>query len=389
MKTKKTKPLSLIVRQSIVGVASVLMAGLPLQSVSAASDPVLQTAMNTIVAAGYPGAYVNDSGKTAAAGVADVVTGRKMRPYLRMRVGSLTKSFVAAVALQLVDEGKLSLDDTVDHWKPGLLPYGNQITLRMLLQHTSGVPDYLENGSNPQIVPFINDPAYRTRTWTPRQIVALVSSQPPDFTPGATADYSDTNYIIAGMIIEAASHHTIRYEIQNRIITPLHLTYTSFPITRSTLSAPFSHGYSFLLDPVTHTPLPGTLTDETAYNPSLFWATGALVSNPADINSFYQALLGGHLLSASLTAQMKQTVPVTDPNFPPGIGFGLGIWSWQLPCIQVWGHEGEIPGYNTYSFSTVDGSRTITMEANQLKATDPMFLTAFATYQSLWCSSTE
>lgn len=387
MKTIKIELMYATARRSMVCVAVVLMAGMPLQSASAASDPALQAAMNTIVAAGYPGAYVNDSGNTAAAGVADVATGRNMRPNLNMRVGSVTKSFVAAVTLQLVDEGKLSLDDTVEHWKPGLLPYGNQVTLRMALQHTSGIPDYLESGSNPQIVPFINDPAFRERTWAPRQIVALVSSQPPDFTPGTQAEYSDTNYIVVGMVVEAATHHTIGHEIHNRIIAPLHLTHTSFPVTQSTLPMPFSHGYSLLLDPLSHAPLPGTRTDETTYNPSLFWATGALASNPADINTFYHALLGGHLLSASLTAQMKQTVPVTDPNFPPGIGFGLGIWSWQLPCIQVWGHEGEIPGFNTYSFSTEDGSRTVTMEANQLKATEPMFLTAFTTYQSLWCSN--
>lgn len=377
------------VRQGVIGLCStLLLITVQAHSVGATGNPVLQAAMNGIVTAGYPGAYVNDSGDTAAAGVANVATGQPMRPYLTMRVGSLTKSFVAAVALQLVGEGKLSLNDTVEHWKPGLLPYGNQVTVRMLLQHTSGIPDYLESGSNPQLIPFINDPAFRQRTWTPRQIVSLVSSQPSNFTPGAQAQYSDTNYIVAGMIIEAASHHTVGTEIQNRIISPLHLTHTSFPTTAKTLPAPFTHGYSFLLDPTLGTPIPGTLTDETEYSPSLFWATGAIISNAEDINTFYRALLSGHLLSPSLTAQMKQTVPVTDPNFPPGIGFGLGIWSWQLPCgVQVWGHEGEIPGFNTYAFSTVNGNRTITMEANQLKATDPMFFTAFDTYQSLWCSN--
>jgi D-alanyl-D-alanine carboxypeptidase len=374
--------------RTMVGSAVASIAILLLPSVSSAgSDPFLQGEMDNLVQAGYPGAAIDDSGSTAASGVADVVSGQAMQPNQSVRIGSLTKTFVATVALQLVREGRLSLDDTVERWEPGLLPYGDQVTVRMLLNHTSGVPDYYEKGSNPLLFQFINDPGFRTITWTPQQLVALVSNQPPTFHPGAQSEYSDTNYVIAGMIIETVTGDTIGNEIRNRIIAPLHLKHTMFPTAdQTTLPSPSGRGYSFLVDR-NDNPIPGTLTDETEYNTSLMWAMGAMVSNLSDLNTFYHALFSGQLLPANMLAQMVQTVPVHEPDFPPqGVGFGLGIWSWQLPCgTTVWGHEGEVPGFNTWSFSTADGSRTVSMVTNQLLATPAMFGTEFANYAAVWC----
>jgi D-alanyl-D-alanine carboxypeptidase len=346
----------------------------------------LQAAMDNIVAAGYPAAYVNDTGLTAASGVADLTTGQPATADLNMRAGSITKTLVATVALQLVDQGTLRLDDTVQRWLPGLLPYGRQVTVQMLLQHTSGIPDYWEDGQDALLPHFLSDPGFRDLTWTPRQLVGLIADLPPEFTPGFKAKYSDTNYIVAGMIVEQATGHLVGDEIQNRIIAPLGLSHTSFPTTSTTLPAPFTHGYSLPLDS-NGKPIAGaTPVDFTTYNTSVLWATGALISNPNDINTFYRALLGGRLLSARMMLAMKATVPLHQPGWPPGVGFGLGIWSWKLQCgITVWGHEGEVPGFNTYAFASPDGRRSITMQITLLKATDSEFNVGFSNYVSLWC----
>jgi D-alanyl-D-alanine carboxypeptidase len=144
----------------------------------------LQRLLDQIVAAGAPGtaARVRDEhGVTqAASGVADLRSGRPMRPGLTYRVGSLTKPFVATVVLQLAAEGRLSLSDTVERWLPGILPYGAQITIRQLLNHTSGVPDYVIE----PIVRLYTFPHGRFRAWRPRELVALIADQPPDFPAG-------------------------------------------------------------------------------------------------------------------------------------------------------------------------------------------------------------
>jgi D-alanyl-D-alanine carboxypeptidase len=356
---------------------------------AAGSTLTLQNAMDTIVRAGYPAAYVNDTGRTAASGVADLSTGQPATADLNMRAGSVTKTFVATVLLQLVAEGQLRLGDTVERWLPGLLPYGRQVSLQMLLQHTSGIPDYWEDGTDPLLPHFLTDPEFRDRTWTPQQLVQLVAAQPQGSTEPL---YSNTNFIIAGMVIERATGNSIGAEIRRRIVGPLRLTHTSFPVTSETLPTPFVHGYSLPLGG-NGQPVPGgEPIDFTQYNPSALWATGALISNPADLNVFNRALLSGQLLPADLTRAMKTTVPTTDPNFPPGVGFGLGIWSWDIPCpgggvVRVLGHEGEVPGYNTYSFASPDGRRSVTMQATLLKATDQQFNVGFSAYESFWTAN--
>ena len=324
---------------------------------SARIDPgELRGLLDQIVAAGAPGAAArirDEDGVTqAGSGVADLRNGRPMRPGLHYRVGSLTKPFVATVVLQLVAEGRLSLQDTVERWLPGILPYGDQVTIRELLSHTSGVPDYTLE----PIIRLYTDPQARFRAWTPRELVALVADQPPDFPPGTAWSYSNTGYILAGMIIEAATGHKLGRELARRILRPLGLRNTFFPINRPTIPRPYARGYSLPLGQEQ-----GPLLDFTVLNPSVAWAAGALVSNLGDLEHFFRALLGGRLLPPRLLTAM--TTPV--PTGQPGFGYGLGLIVIDTPAGRLLGHDGAIPGFLNIVLSTEDGRRQVGVMMNE------------------------
>jgi D-alanyl-D-alanine carboxypeptidase len=320
----------------------------------------LRRLLHQVVAAGAPGAAArvrDQHGVTqAASGVAVLRNGRPMKPELHYRVGSLTKPFVATVVLQLVAEGRLSLRDTVERWLPGILPYGDQVTIRQLLNHTSGVPDYTLE----PIVRLYTDPQARFRAWTPRELVALVADQPPDFPPGTAWSYSNTGYVLAGMIVEAATGHGLGQELARRIFRPLGLRDTFFPVNRPTIPRPYARGYSLPLGQEQ-----GPLLDFTVYNPSLAWAAGALVSNLGDLERFFRALLRGRLLPPRLLAAM--TTPV--PTGQPGFGYGLGLIVVETPAGRLLGHDGAIPGFLNTVLSTEDGRRQAGMMMNEEFAT--------------------
>ena len=286
-----------------------------------------------------------------------------MRPGLSFRIGSVTKSFTATVALQLVAERRLRLGETVERWLPGVLPYGGTVTLRNLLQHTSGVPDYWEAGPDPLNISFVNDAAVRAQTYAPREIVERVSGEPPDFAAGSRVEYSNTNYVLLGMIIEAATGKPLRREVTRRVIRPLQLRDTRFVTSRTTLPRPFTRGYSNLFD-ADGLPAQGAVIDVTEYNPSALWAMGNMVSTTGD-----------------------ETRPNQTEEWPEGIGMGLGIWSWDLPCgRRSYGHEGEVPGSNTWAFATDDRRRVVVMQHNLFYTNwDRWFDTVLPTYFSLWC----
>ena len=360
--------------------------------VSPASAGVAQSAperrLDPLMELGIPGAQVNVNGRTAAAGVADIATERPMRPTLAFRAGSVTKSFTATVVLQLIAEGRLRLSDTVERRLPGVLPYGDAVTVRALLQHTSGVPDYWEAGPDPLNISFVNDAAVRAQTYTPYQLLERISDQPPDFAAGSRVEYSNTNYVLLGLIVEAATKKPLDREVTRRILRPLHLHDTKFPTMRTALPRPFTRGYSYLFD-ADNLPAEGPLVDVTEYNPSGLWAMGNVVSTLDDLRTFYGALLGGRLLPAHLTALMKQTRPNQTAEWPEGIGMGLGLWSWDLPCgKRIYGHEGEVPGSNTWAFGTADGRRMVVMQHNLLYLNwDRWFDTVVPTYFSFWCDA--
>jgi D-alanyl-D-alanine carboxypeptidase len=307
----------------------------------------LATRLQGVVAAGAPGviSLVNDGHgvKLQAAGMADTASGRAMRTTDRFRAGSNTKSFVATVALQLVGEGKLSLDDTVERWLPGILPYGGQVNLRQLLNHTGGVPDY-QRLLEPKVLAG-GDSA--TRTYTPRELVAMIADQKPDFAPETSWNYSSTGYILAGLIIERVTGNRLGDELQDRIIGPLHLRHTSFPIDTTAIRGRHASGYGAI---------DGSLRDLTELNSSAAWATGGLVSTASDMAHYWRALLGGKLLAPPQLAAMKTTVAVGH-GLP--VSYGLGLMKFDQynskACGTLWGNGGDIPGYSTEFFNSEDG----------------------------------
>ena len=265
--------------------------------------PTLRREMTELVGAGVPGVVVlvRRDGRTLrlASGEADLARKTPMRTSDRFRIGSITKTFVATVVLQLVGEGELSLDDTVERWLPGLVPNGERITVRQLLGHRSGLFDYLDD---PRVLrPYLHgDFGY---VWTPRRLVAISASHPPLFPPGTGFSYSNTNYVLLGLVVEAATRRPIGLEL-DRLFGRLGLRATSFD-TSPRIRGPHAHGY--LVD--------GSWSDVSVLSPSPAWAAGAIVSTADDVASFYRALLGGHLLPPDLLRTMETTED----------GHGLGL----------------------------------------------------------------
>ena len=284
---------------------------------------------------------------TGAAGIANVRSGEPMRPGARLRLASVSKTWTATLALRLAREHRLSLNDTVERWLPGILPYGRSITVRQLLNHTAGVPD------NQDITDFELYRGDRFRFWSPSELVGLVADRPQDFPAGTSFSYSNTGYQLVGMIVERVTGHRLGEEIERRIIRPLDLRRTSFPVNSPFLEGPHTSGYSLDYDDDLQ-PMPGTRLDMTTRNPSATWAAGNLVTNMNDLTRFFRALLGGRLLSPGLLAQMKTTV---DTGWFPGSHYGLGLIVQDTPCGRLIGHGGTIPGYQNTMLNSEDGSK--------------------------------
>ncbi len=327
-------------------------------TVALGAQPKLKPLAQRIVAAGAPGAvvYVRDSTgvRAAAAGRADLKKKQALTPAMSFRVGSITKSFVATVALQLVGEGKLALTDTLERWLPGVVPNGSQITVPELLNHTSGVANYTDEVTFSRAL--VATPA---RVWTPQDILSLIDGRPLLFAPGSVWYYSNTNFILLGLIVERITGHPLGNELRDRIFAPLRLGHSAFPTTNAVMPAPFAHGY--LLPNNGFVPV-RTFRDITAWNPSWAWAAGAVVSTADDLARFYGALLAGDLLRPELLAVMEDTVPMGADRDGPG--YGLGMMHLAVTCSDVWGHTGEVPGYTSFIFAKRDGSRVVVILVN-------------------------
>ncbi|WAL93337.1 serine hydrolase domain-containing protein [Streptomyces sp. Je 1-369] len=328
-----------------------------------------QRAMDAAVEDGVPG--VTGQAKDAygtwngTSGVGDLTTGRPRGPRDHYRIGSVTKTFVATVLLQLAGEGKLDLDDTVDDWLPGLVRGnghdGKHITVRQLLNHTSGIYDYYADDDFAASF-RLRDGFFEHRydTWRPEQLVAVaMRHEPTSATPGKTWHYSDTNYIVAGMILEKVTGHAYADEVRTRIIEPLGLRGTTIPRTGAGMPRPSSRAYSKLSDDST-----GPSYDVTEFNPSAAWTSGGMISDSADLNRFHAALLGGRLLPERQLAEMTTTVPMSAEH-PEAARYGLGIAVRKLSCGQeVWGHHGGILGSTTESVATTDGRHALSFNFN-------------------------
>jgi D-alanyl-D-alanine carboxypeptidase len=326
----------------------------------------LQRDADAILALGVTGVQarvITENGEhlTVTAGVAETVGNQPVDPDGFFRIGSDTKPFVATVALQLVGEGALALDDTVEEHLPGVVAGngndGSLITVRHLLQHTSGIhEDYPGFDTPEQFLEKRFDP------YPPEELVARAMSHPPDFAPGTAWAYSNTGYMLVAMIIERVTGNRWYEEVDARIVRPLGLEHTLFPGDAATLPAPHARGYQRFT-------AGGDLVDVTEM---IDWnASGGLISTTADVNRFFRALLDGTLLRPAELAEMQRTVPVGEPveQLWPGGRYGLGLRMRPLPCGGVyWGHGGGGSGYMTEDGVTADGRRSVVMSMSSTLA---------------------
>lgn len=300
------------------------------------------------------------SGRVRARAGTARIGGDRAVPYnAEFRIGSATKTFISTTLLQLVGEGRLSLDDPIARWLPGLI-HGNgndgeKITVREVLQHTSGIYNYADD---PQLATAVSTAANyrrnRFHSYRPEELVAIAMRHRPQFAPGTHWSYSDTNYIIAGMIIRRVTGHSWAQEVRRRIVDPLHLRHTYAPGDDPYLIGPHAHGYAAFPD------APG-LTDVTVFNMSDSDASGSMVSSAADQNTFWRALLAGRLLKPAQLRQMQTTVAVpADFGVPPGTRYGLGMFRFPLSCGgHYWGHPGDAPGFQTVNGVRPDGRESV------------------------------
>jgi len=355
-----------ISRRSIVGSCAALTAAITVltavnadPAVAAAPAPpshsTLQKLENAIVAAGVPGVSVEvrDSKGTwdGVAGVADVHSGRRPNAHGEIRAGSITKTFVATVVLQLAAEKRIKLDASINKYLPGLLPYKQTITIRELLQHTSGLIDY---ASGTALWPDEKSISTRRfRTYSPDQLIRIATKHRLLFKPGTKWSYSNANYLILGKLIGKITGRSLAAELSRRILRPLRLRHTYLAGAYPLLPHPAERGYEQL---ATGKPF----VDVTIYNMTWAGAAAALVSTGHDLNRFYAALLTGRLLPAAQLKQLKHVVPIDATD-----GYGLGIDNMRICGQTVWGHVGNVPGYRTYSYSTADARRQITISAGR------------------------
>jgi D-alanyl-D-alanine carboxypeptidase len=323
-----------------------------------AVDPsaLIRIGMNELIAAGAPGVVVvareGDKVVRLAAGVGNLSSELPLLVTDRMRIGSLAKSYVAVVVLQLVGEGKLALDETVEELLPGRITNGAEITVRELLNHTSGIFDYWQDDSF--IGRLIDDP---TRPWSPDELVDIAALHPRLFDAGESWSYSNTNYVLLGRIIEAATGQPLASELASREFIPLSLKYTSFDESPEIVGS-FAHGYAILGGPQP--------TDVTLVSPTAAWAAGGgLVSTADDVAAFYAALMTGRLLAPDLLNAMLTTVPAD-----VGLTYGLGIGEIETPCGSAWGHQGEFPGYLSFALTSRNGDRQAVVLVNFYSLSD-------------------
>ncbi|MFI6103278.1 serine hydrolase domain-containing protein [Streptomyces sp. NPDC051310] len=313
-------------------------------------------ALDAAMANGAPGAMARYTGpagvRTRTVGVRDRVSGDAMDIGARFRMGSVSKTFSTVVLLQLVQEGRLELDAPVNRHLPGLLP-DDRITVRHLLTHRSGLADYT-GAMFERTVPGFE--AVRNRVFSYQELVDLSLAEPRTTEPGVAYTYSNTNFVVAGMLIEKLTGKPVAEEYERRIIKPLRLRKTSYVHPGTRIEGLHVRGYL-------HPDESGApLVDSTEQTVSWAQSAGAVISGPADLNTFMTALMRGRLLSPGMLDAMTTVTPTdtTGTRF-----YGLGLRRYDLSCgAQVFGHTGTVQGFYTYAFATRDGRRSLSAMAN-------------------------
>ncbi len=340
-------------------------AGASTPSGTASTSSTLDADLRALVTTGASSALgeVRQDGRTVwrgRAGVADLATGAPVPPDARFRIGSVTKVFVSTVTLQLAGEQRVVLDDPIEHYLPGAVPNGADITVRQLLSHTSGLFNYTED-------PIISWPDQaaeqawldggRWKTYTADDLVRVATAHPPYFAPGQGYHYSNTDYLVIGMLIERVTGRSWQDEVERRIIRPLGLHATAMPDTSPDIQGPHTKGYF---------DLPTGPADVTRFNPSIAGSAGAGISDATDLARFTAALTGGRLLQPAQLAQMEQPSPQSGAN-----RYGLGLVRFDTPCGVFFGHDGGIFGYQNMVVSSADGRRQAVMEFTPYQQENP------------------
>ncbi|MFE8976213.1 MULTISPECIES: serine hydrolase domain-containing protein [Streptomyces] len=313
-------------------------------------------ALESALANGAPGAMARYSGpdgvRGRAVGVRDRESGAAMDTQARFRVGSVSKTFSGIVLLQLVEEHRLKLDAPVNTYLEGLLP-DDRITVRHLLSHRSGLADYTDAMFNETVPGF---EAVRNRVFSYRELLDLSLAEPRTTEPGGAYAYSNTNFVVVGMLIEKLTGRPVADAYQRRIIKPLGLRQTTYVHPDTRIKGTHVRGYL-------HPDEAGApLVDSTEQTVSWAQSAGAVISSPADLNTFTSALMRGRLLSPAMLEAMTTVTPTdgTNTRF-----YGLGLRRYDLSCgTRVYGHTGTVQGYYTYAFSTRDGRRSLSALAN-------------------------
>ncbi|GGV00029.1 serine hydrolase [Actinomadura cremea] len=336
---------------AVAGLVGLAAAGTAVPAAADEDRPRLRRLLHTLTARdGAPGALAeirDRRGRTViTSGVGNVRSGTPMPERGHWRIGSVTKTFTATVVLLLAEEGLVELDAPVERYLPGTVRGngndGRDITVRQVLQHTSGLPDFLSLLGIDRVVEHPLD------RYEPRELLALALDHPPDFEPGTGWSYSNTGYLVAGLIVEKVTGHALGDEVERRVLGPLELDDTGVPGDSPALPRPHPRGY---------VRADGPLLDRTRLHPSVAWAGGDMVSGGSDLNRFYGALLGGRILRPETLREMQRTTEVSGD-------YGLGLRRVPRSCGgPVWGHAGDMIGFSTVSGATGDG-RSVTVMVN-------------------------
>ncbi|MFE1591102.1 serine hydrolase domain-containing protein [Nocardia sp. NPDC058705] len=335
-------------------------------------DPaVLQSALDAVRDAGMVGVFmeVRDEDRvwSGASGVADVISGEPIRPDMVHRMGSITKTFVAAAIMQQVEQGRIGLDTPIADYLPRLVPgeRGTEITIRMLLNHTSGLAEHLPY-SFPSLSAFFGGTQlsaesldkHRFTEFDPIELIRMGVDAPATGAPGATPGvYSNTNYFLLAQLLEQVTGTAFETYIAENVIRRADLAHTAFP-DQPTLSAPHPRLYEGLF---------GTIDpprDYSVYNMSWTMPGAGIVSTTADLNRFYRALLAGQIVSPESLAQMQRTVPVIALDGTQ-IEYGHGLHRVQTATGETfWGHDGSAFGALALSLTSADGIRQMSVAMN-------------------------
>lgn len=299
------------------------------------------------VQAGIPGLVVGlwmpgKGSYVRATGVADKVTGKPMTKDVFLRIGSETKTFTVTALLKLVDDGKVRLDDPISDYVDGV-PNGSAITLRHLAEMRSGLFPYTDDADFQH--DLLSDPS---RTFTPQEVLAYGYKHDNTFDPGQQFQYSNTNFILLGLVVEKVSGRRFVDFLDKRVLRPAHLRHTLLP-EGTEFPEPHPRGY-------TNQTLSGEVTDSTDWNPSWGWSAGAMISNLDDLRRWAKIVATGTLLSPETQAERLTMLPT---GFP-GTSYGLGIFD-----SGGWiGHNGSIPGYETVTVYLPSQKATLVLMLN-------------------------